>query len=180
MTKNMKPESLAKKLAVAVLSLSLIVSGFPALAASGTSNVTVSVGLVDKMTVTNGGSITLDNSQADPTVSGLLGPATDTTARLSYIHNKNVNKKITAQATTVPSGTNDIKLDALVGFGGGSYVTLYQAGSAASAQDAVTAIAAGVYPTEVVTYRAQATAAGTPVGSATNFAFTITFTSVDQ
>jgi len=33
------------------------------------------------MTATNGGVITLDNSQADPTISGLLGPATDATAR---------------------------------------------------------------------------------------------------
>ena len=168
-----------KTLAIAALSFSLVAYGFPALAASGTSNLTVTVGMIDKMTVTNGGVITLDNSQVDPAVSGILGPTTDATARLSYIHNKNVNKKITAQATTVPSTTNDIKLYVQVGFNGGAYVTLYQNGAAATAQDAVTAIGAGDYPSEVVTYKAQATAAGTPVGVQTNFSFTVTFTSVD-
>ena len=180
MTRNMKTESLTKKLAVAVLSLSLIAYGFPALAASGTSNVVVAIGVIDKMTVTSGGTITLDNTQADPTISGTLGPATDATARLSYIHNKTNVKHITAQVTTTPTGTNDIQLQVQLGFGGGTFVTLYSNGAAAAAQTAVSGLAAGAYPNEVVTYKAQATAAGTPVGAATNFSFTVTYTTVDN
>ena len=45
---------------------------------------------------------------------------------------------------------------------------------------AVAGAGAGDYPGEVVTYKAQATAAGTPVGTATNFAFTVTYTTVDN
>lgn len=170
---------LARKAIASVLAAAMISYGFPVFAAVGTSNVTVTIALVDKLVVTNGGTITLDNTTADPTVSGILGPALDATARLSYIHNKNVSKKITAQATASPSAAgNDIQLD--VKLAGGSFVTVYDDAGATAAQDAQTGMAAGVYSQEVVTYQAQATAAGTPVGVQTNFDFTITYTSLDQ
>ncbi|MDE2039909.1 MAG: hypothetical protein KGO96_09305 [Elusimicrobia bacterium] len=169
-----------KKVLALSLVAALLVSAFPVLAATATSNVTVTIGAVDKLVVTNGGTITLDNNSADPTAGDVLGPATDSTARLSFVHNKNVNKKITAEATTAPAAAgNDIQLEVQVG-AAGSFVTVYDDNGAAAAQDAVTGIAAGALSNQVVTYRARATAAGTPVSAATNFDFTITFTSVDQ
>jgi hypothetical protein len=150
-----------------------------AIASVGLSNVKVRIALVDKLVVSNGGTITLDSNDTNPTVSGALGPDTDATARLSFVHNKNVNKKITAQATSAPGAVgNDIKLE--VQIGAGSFATLYDDAGAAAVQNVRTGLGAGALTNQVVTYRAQATAGGTPLGAQTDYDFTITYTSVDE
>ena len=168
-----------KKLGALGAAFALLGYGASAFAASGTAATVVAMALVDKLILSNGGTITLDDSAADPTTSGTLGPVTDVSARLSYIHNKNVPKKITVQATTFPvAAGNDIQLEILIQ--GGSYVTVYNDAGATAAQDALLGINAGVLTNQTVIYRARATAAGTPVGASTNFSFTITYTTIDN
>jgi len=145
-------------------------------AASSTSGVTVQVKSVDKLDVTDGGTIILDGTAG----SNDLGPGNDTTALLKYTHNKNANKKITAEATTAPAALgNDLVLTVAVLDGAGTK-TLYNDSGAAAAQDVVTTIGAGALNNKTVTYTAQCTASGTTVSADTDFSFTITFTSVDE
>jgi hypothetical protein len=126
-------------------------------AASDTSDVTVKVKSVDKLTVSDGGTIALDGSAGSNDLTG----AADSTAQLNYTHNKNGNKKITAQATTSPAATsNDISLTVSVADGAGSK-TLYNDAGAQAAQDVVTSIGAGALNNKAVTYGASATASGT-------------------
>lgn len=164
-----------KKIMALGMALAFAGNASKALAATGSSNVTVTIAVIDKLSVTNGGTITLDNSQADPTT-GILGPVSDATARLSYMHNKTSTMKLTAQAAITAPPTNDITLTVSV-TGGAGQKTLDSAGVLQSAQDVYTTIPAGFINSTVVTYSAQATAAGTPVGSNTNFNYTITYTS---
>ncbi|MDP6116175.1 MAG: hypothetical protein QGF00_01970 [Planctomycetota bacterium] len=145
-------------------------------AASDTSDVTVRVKSVDKLVVTDGGTITLDGTAGSNAMSG----TDDTTAVLNYTHNKNANKKITAQATTSPAATgNDITLTVAVQDGAGAK-TVYDDSGAAAAQDVVTGIAAGALGGKTVTYSANCTASGTKVAADQDFSFTITYTSVDE
>lgn len=146
------------------------------LAASATSDVTVRVLSVDKLTVTDGGTITLDGTAG----SNDLGPTTDATAVLQYTHNKGATKKITAEASTSPAAaSNDLVLSVEVAGGAGAK-TVYNDSGATGVQDVVTSIGAGALANKTVTYSAQATASGTTVSADTDFSFTITFTSVDE
>jgi hypothetical protein len=168
----MRKSSLAK---LALTALFVIPTAY-IFAATGTSTIRVTVKSVDKLTVTNGGTITLDGTAGSNALSG----TDNTTAVLNYTHNKNVNKKITASATTSPAAAgNDITLTVAVQDGAGAK-TVYDDAGAASAQDVVTGLAAGAIGGKTVTYSASCTASGTEIAADTDFDFTITFTSVDE
>ncbi|MDA0836788.1 MAG: hypothetical protein O3B01_16450 [Planctomycetota bacterium] len=168
----MRNSSLAK-LALTALFVAPVAYIF---AANDTSDVTVRVKSVDKLVVTDGGTITLDGTAGSNAMTG----ADDTTAVLNYTHNKNVNKKITAQASASPAAAgNDITLTVSVQNGAGTK-TVYDDAGAASAQDVFTGIAAGAVAGKTVTYSASCTASGTKVTADTDFNFTITYTSVDE
>ena len=143
---------------------------------SGRSNVPIKVLVQDSLSVTNGGNILLDNSVANPAAGGVLGPVSDSTARLNYTQTSASSKKITAQVTVNPGG-HDITLTVAVAGGAGTK-TLVSGGAASAAQDVYTSIAAGTLSNLAVTYGAQCTVAGTKVSASTNFVFTVTFTSV--
>ena len=140
---------------------------------SDDSDATVTVGSIDLIDVTDGGTITLDHNDATAG-SNTVGPDTDASAALNYTHNSATNKKITAEATTNPGG-HDITLEVDV-TGGAGYQTIVNSGTAQAAQTVYTGIAAGVVSAATVTYRAQCTASGTPAG---NYDFTVTFTASD-
>ena len=145
-------------------------------AATSTSDVTVRVKSVDKLVVTDGNTIELDGVAG----SNVLGPTTDTTSQLKYTHNNQGDKKITAQATTSPSASNnDLQLFVTVEDGDGE-VEIYNDSGATSAKDVVTSIGAGALNNKTVTYKTQCTASGTKVNADTDFVFTVTFTSVDE
>ena len=149
-----------------------------AVAASGGSLAPVKVFAQDLLAVTNSGAIVLDNSTADPAVGDALGPVSDSAARLNYTQNSLLTKKITAQVTANPGGS-DITLTVSVA-GGAGEKTLVTGGATAAAQDVYTNILAGAVSDAAVTYKASATAAGTRVSAATNFIYTVTFTSVSS
>ncbi|MCX5787093.1 MAG: hypothetical protein NTX64_01095 [Elusimicrobia bacterium] len=145
---------------------------------SGNSSESVTVPLLDLLAITNGGTITLDSSIANPAGSAVLGPVNDSTARLNYTQNSTGLKKITAQATTAPTG-NDITLTVAVAGGAGTK-TLVSNGTAQASQDVYTGIAAGAFSNRTVTYGARCTVTGTKVSASTNFVYTVTFTSVSS
>lgn len=144
--------------------------GTTVMAASDTSDIEVSVAAIDALTVTDGGTITLDD-----VTGGVITGDPDTTADLSYTHNLANNRMITAEATTVPGGQT-ITLTVSVAGGAGER-TLVNAGTGQSAQQVWNNIPRGAITDAEVTYSASATAAGTPAGS---YTFTVTFTSTDQ
>lgn len=149
-----------------VLALGLTVM---AMAATDTSDVTVTINVVDALTVTDAAAaIVLD----EPTWSG-----SDNSATLDYTHNSATNKKITAQVLSgdMPAGTQDITLTVEVQDGAGQQ-TIVSGGTEQTAQTVYTGIAAGTLSSKTVTYTASATAAGSRAGS---YLFTVTFTSSD-
>ncbi|MDE2039908.1 MAG: hypothetical protein KGO96_09300 [Elusimicrobia bacterium] len=150
----------------------------PASAASVGASALVKVPAVDLLSVSDGGTIVLDNAAADPQAGDDLGPVADSTARLNYTHNSPTAKKLTAQVTANPGGS-DITLTVSVA-GGTGEKTLVDAGATAAVQDVYTNIPAGALSDLSVTYKASATAHGTPVSGPTSFVFTITFTSVSS
>ena len=145
---------------------------------SGNSSESVTVPMLDLLAITNGGTITLDSSVANPAVSGVLGPISDSTAVLNYTQNSASLKKITAEATTAPAG-NDITLTVTVAGGAGTK-TLVSNGAAQASQDVYTGMAAGALSNRTVTYGAQCTVTGTKISANTNFVYTVTFTSVSS
>jgi len=163
-------------LSISTLAILIAVQASSVSAANSTSDVTVRVKSVDKLAVTDGGTIILDGTAG----TNDLGPANDTTAALNYTHNRNANKKITAEATTSPAAAgNDITLTVSVQDGAGAK-TVYNDAGATAAQDVVTTIGAGALPGKTVTYSASCTASGTTVAADTDHSFTITFTTVDE
>jgi hypothetical protein len=71
------------------------------------SDVNVAVKSVEKLDVTDGGTIVLEPDGDG----GTMGPVSDETARLNYTHNKTGTMKITAELTSSPDkDTNDITL----------------------------------------------------------------------
>lgn len=169
-----------KKLISLIAAIALLHIQVGALAAAnGVMIVIVRLELVDKLVLTGGGTITLDNADADPALGDTIGPDTDTTGLLHFVHNKNGNKKLTTEVTTAPDPlANDIILQLSVG--GNPAMTLYNDAGSAAPQDVATGLAAGAFNNQSLAYTAQCTAAGTPIGVATDFSFTITYTSVDQ
>jgi hypothetical protein len=145
-------------------------------AGSDPSEMAVRVKSVDDLNVTDGGTIILDGSAG----SNDLGPVSDTCAQLNYTHNRDANKKITAEVTSGPSAAgNDIILTVAVQAGAGTKVIYNDAGPSI-AQDVVTAMPAGALSNRMVTYTARCTASGTVVSADTDFNFVVTFTSVDE
>ena len=165
------------KKVLVVLLAGVMVLGFGSMlmAATATSNIQVTVSAIDALTVTDGGTITL-NTIAGSNLTG----TPDATARLSYTHNSSTNKQITAQVLTggMPAGTQDITLTVAVtdALATGTK-TLVTAGTAnGTAQQVMNNIPKGAISSDVVTYGAQCTVAGTNAGS---YTFTVTYTSLD-
>lgn len=145
---------------------------------SAVSRVTVRVKAVNKLEVTDGGLLNLDGVPGSVT----LGPVSDSTASLSITHNKATSKKITAESQPAqspnPSG-NDIVLRVSVQGGTGEKVVYGDSGSTGT-QEVVSGLSPGALTGKAVTYTAQCTTAGTALSEDTDFAFTVTFTSVDE
>lgn len=162
-----------KVLAVVLAGVVFVGMGSVVMAATDTSQVQVAVTAIDSLVVTDGGTINLNVVNGN----NITGPD-DQTATLSYTHNANNNKQITAEvlAGGMPAGTQDITLTAAVAGGAGT-VTLVNGGNRnATPQVVRTGIAAGTISNAVVTYGAACTASGT---RAATYSFTVTFTSLD-
>jgi len=159
-------------LAIAVLALLGLV-GSAAMAADDTSDVIVSVGTIDLLTLTDGGTITLTGTAGSDALAG----DDDATAVLNYTHNSATSKKISAEVieANVPAGTQDITLTVSVADGAGE-VTLATDGIQGAGGVVYTGIAAGILTNKTVTYGASATASGT---RADDYTWTVTFTSAD-
>ena len=164
------------RIAGAVIGAALQFLSLPAHSAAGSSTAALKVLSLDLLSVTSGGAIVLDSSAADA-ATGVVGPVSDSAARLNYTQNSALNKKITAQVTANPGGS-DITLSVSVAGGAGPQ-TLVSGGVTSAAQNVYTNIAAGALSNRAVTYTAQATAAGTKVSATTDFVFTVTFTSTN-
>jgi hypothetical protein len=160
-----------------VVGLSLILIGLICvLADSDTSRLTVRVKAVDRLSVTDGGTI---NLEANPGIDQ-IGPVTDSTTKLSYTHNKDTNQKIVAEAHAGDSpnpSSNDITFKVSLG---GDTKTLYSDSGVTGPQDLLTGLQAGDLPERSGNYTAECTSSGTPVTEDTDFSFVITFTSVDE
>ncbi|MGO9146654.1 MAG: hypothetical protein ACLQDF_09820 [Desulfomonilia bacterium] len=162
------------KKVLVVLLVGVMVLGFGSvlMAATATSNVIVSVVAIDALTVTNGGTINLNN-----VVGNNITGTPDATAQLSYTTNTSSGKReITAQATTVPGGTDITLTTAVTNAHATGTQTIVTAGTANTAQPVLSSIPNGAITGAVVTYGASCTATGTPAGS---YTFTVTFTSLD-
>jgi hypothetical protein len=141
-------------------------------------NVRVIVPLQDLLKVTNGGTIVLDSTQINLTLSDTIGPVSDATAQLNYPQNSPKLKKITAQATSNPSG-HDITLTVDVA-GGNGPKNLIQEGITQAVESVYINVPAGALYDRIVKYTAQCTARGTRLVAPADFVFTITFTSSDN
>jgi hypothetical protein len=133
---------------------------------------------VDKLAVTDGGVITLDAGAGSPT----MGPAVDSTAELRFTHNEGSTKQIAAEVKVQDApnpATNDIVLKVSV-LGGTGPKTLYNNAGSTGAQAVFTGISAGALSQKTVTYSAECTPVGTGVRADTEFAFVVTFTSLDE
>ncbi|MDD5712576.1 MAG: hypothetical protein PHY31_07460 [Smithellaceae bacterium] len=144
-----------------------------AMAASDTSAVTVTVDVIDLLSVSDAtGGITLTGTAGSTALTG----TPNTAALLNYTFLGTGTKKITAEATTVPSTTQDITLTVAV-TGGAGAKTIVNGGTAAAAQDVYTGISTGALSSKTVTYNASATVSGTEANS---HPFTVTFSSVSE
>ncbi|MDP6114335.1 MAG: hypothetical protein QGF00_00895 [Planctomycetota bacterium] len=143
------------------------------------SRLTVRVNKVDKLSMTDGGSINLDQAVANVVGNQVvLGPVEDSTARLSFTHNSSSPMKIVAEAQSVP-GNSDISLRVSVDGGAGDKV-IVDAGNGTGVQEVMTDVQAGAFTDRAVTYAASCTSEGTPVEGPTDYGFTIVFTSVED
>lgn len=145
-----------------------------AMAAQSLSRVTVSVAAVDELRVSDASQgITLSGIPGSNDLEGLP----DSTARITYIHNAPVARKITAEVKPegMPSGRHDINL--YVRVAGGDEKAVVRTGEPAGPCDVMRGLSKGAYLDTQVTYRATATARETPPGS---YGFTVTFTSLDD
>ncbi len=141
------------------------------------SDVSVVVGAIDKIDVTDGGTITLDNDDTTPG-NDVIGPDTDDgSALLNYTHNSGTDKKITAEVSDNPGG-HEITLNVDVNGGVAGYQMICDEGDETGLIPTVySGIAAGVVTDAAVTYQAQCNASGTP---ADTYAFTVLFTTADD
>ena len=162
-----------KKAILAIMVLGLCFGlATAAMAAEGTTTVTVTVNSIDELTVPTSVEITLSDFDTDDNYVQVT--ATDG-GQLTYTHNSADPKKITATATgdTGTDITLKVKVDDITG-----PVEVVSGGTpAAEAKDVWTNIAAGTH-TKDLTWTADATLAGTPA-STTSYTFTVTFTTAD-
>ncbi|MDA1140167.1 MAG: hypothetical protein O3B01_16455 [Planctomycetota bacterium] len=164
------------KLPFAGLGLIVVTGLLSVLADSDTSRLTVRVKAVDRLRVSDGGTINLEANPGNDHI----GPVTDSTANLSYTHNKDTNQKIVAEAMAGDSpdpASNDITFKVSLGV---ESKILYSDSGVTGPQDIVTGLPAGALTDQSVNYTAECTSSGTPVTEDTDFNFMITFTSVDE
>ena len=145
-----------------------------AMAAEGTTEVTVTVNSIDELTVPTSVAITLEAVNAtDPSKYAQAEAAEG--GQLTYIHNSGTAKKITASATDPQPTTNDITITVKVDGGEEAPEPIVSNGTGQTDVELWTGIAAGTY-TKDLTWTAYATIANTPAG---DYTFTVTFTATD-
>jgi len=164
-----------KKAILAIMVLGLCFGlATSAMAAEVTTEVTVTVNSIDELTVPSTVAITLDAVDGTTPTKYAQGTATDTNG-LTYSHNSETSKKITATAAAGgTNGTNDIDLTVAIGTEAAGTVVTDGVGATA-AVTLWTGIAAGSYEKDL-TWTADASLAGTP---ADDYTFTVTFTTAD-
>jgi hypothetical protein len=145
-------------------------------AAQDVSRIRVTVAPIDTLQVsdaTNGILLSLD----DVTGSDALTGESDQTARLNYMHNSAINKKITAQVNPqdIPSGPQSITLRVAVS--GASEQCIVEGGVSQGAKEVLSGLTSGYWENVPVKYTASATASGSRPGE---YAFRVTFTSLDD
>lgn len=165
-----------KKAILAIMVLGLCFGlATAAMAAEGTTTVTVTVNSIDELTVPTSVEITLSDFDTDGNYEQVT--ATDG-GQLTYTHNSGTEKKITAKCETTGTGT-DIAITVKVADGVAEPGSIVSSGAGTETDVLLWAdIAAGSY-TKNLTWTADATIANTPA-SALGYAFTVTFTTTDD
>jgi len=165
--------SMGYAVAIALVATSVV------LADQDTSRITVRVHKFDKLSITDGGAINLNQSIANVVGNQtVLGPANDSTSRMSFTHNSTSPMKIVAEVQSVP-GKSDISLSVSVDGGTGNKV-IVNAGNETGVHEVMTDIQPGAFTDKAITYTASCTSEGTPVDSPTDFGFTVVFTSIEN
>ncbi len=159
-----------------VAAVAVVSCAWEAMAAQADSRVRVVVASIDDLRVSDaeqGIALVLKGGAGS---NDLLGDP-DGSARLDYVHNAPVAKKITAQVYPehIPAGRQDITLRVMVA--GGVEQTIVHAGSSQGPKDVLGNIGQGELRNMQVTYSASATAQGTDQG---DYGFMVTFTSLDD
>jgi hypothetical protein len=167
-----------KILAVNLICLLAFLTLYPSFltAAQSASRVKVTVAPIDILQVSDATQGILLRVNSTSGSNALIGDP-DPTARLSYSHNSDANKKITAQVSQadIPAGHQDITLAVVVM--GGAEQSIVEGGVTQGAKNVLTGITSGYRENVPVTYSARATASGTSPG---DYAFRVTFTSLDD
>ena len=145
-----------------------------AMAAEGTTTVTVTVNSIDELTVPETVAITLEAADAENPSKYATGTATDG-SQLTYSHNSTTSKKITATATGPEPTNNNITLKVTVDSTKGPVEVVSEGVPVTEDVDVWVGIAAGGYEKDL-TWTADASLAGTP---AADYTFTVTFTTAD-
>jgi len=158
----------------AMLAAAVVMHACGAMAAQATSRVRVEVAPVDELRVSDaadGVRLALEGSAGGV---GLTG-APDATARLDYVHNSGVARKITAEVLSsgMPQTPSDITLS--LSIAGGPERVVVDSGVPSGPIDVLGGIQRGWIRPAAVSYSARATAGVTPPGS---YGFTVTFTSL--